>query len=95
MTEKIKMFFGEYAHINENEKDEARSYLNSWKKFLLRRLHRDSYNVRIIEEQWGEVPAHFMGALCLQSKLYLKLFIELEWKYTDEGSECNGMVMRE
>ncbi len=39
--ERILKMFGESALIEDFEKDEARSYLNSWKKYLLRRLKRE------------------------------------------------------
>ncbi len=92
--QKLIKLFGETAHIEEHEKDEARSYLNSWKKYLLRRLKRDSYEVKILDEQWGEIPAHFMGALAARSCLYLKIIIEFEWSYED-GNSLNGMAIDE
>jgi predicted nucleotidyltransferase len=81
---RILKLFGESAIIRDDERDEARSYLNSWKKYLLRRLIKDSYAVKVVDEQWGEIPAHFMGMLAQNSKLYLKLIIEFDWLYTSE-----------
>ena len=86
---KQKKFFYETAIIDDNERDEARSYLNYWKKYLLRRLGNECYNVKVLEEHWGEIPPHFMGSLAQRSKIYLKLVIEYEWKYTDEH-DMNG-----
>jgi len=56
----------------------------------LRRLNKECLHVKVIDEQWGEIPAHFMGLLCQNSKVYLKLAIEFEWQYSD-GNECNGI----
>ena len=93
--ERILKLFGEYALIEENEREEARSYLNSWKKYLLRRLRRDTYNVKIIDEQWGETPAHFISILAQRPALYLKIIIEFEWSYTNEYDKCEGIKIRE
>ncbi len=91
--QRILKMFGEYANIqNENERDEARSYLLMWKKYLIRRLSRDSYDVRIIHEQWGEKPS----ASLMQSKdLYLKIIIAFEWKYDDHISKLEGIEISE
>lgn len=93
--ERILKIFGESSLIEENEKDEARSYLNSWKKYLLRRLKRDSYDVKVIEEQWGEIPAHFIGVLCQRSSLYLKIIIEFEWHYENPNYKLEGIPISE
>jgi hypothetical protein len=94
--ERILKLFGEYALIrDEREKDEARSYLNSWKKYLLRRLQRDTYDVKIIDEQFGEIPATMMSALAQYSSMYLKIIIEFEWRYCGEYDKCEGITIRE
>lgn len=92
--ERILKLFGEYALFEDNEKDEARSYLNSWKKFLIRSLQRDSYDVRIIDEQWGEIPGHMMSSLSQRSSLYLKIVIEFDWHFSD-GNNCKGIEIKE
>lgn len=92
--EKILKMFGETAIFTELERDEARSYLNSWKKYLLRRLNRDCYNLKIIDEQWGEIPAHFSGVLCQTTTLYLKIIIEFEWNY-DNCEKLQGINIKE
>lgn len=91
---RILKMFGECATFQQIEKDEARSYLNSWKKFLIRRLSRDCYDVKIIDEQWGEVPAQFLGVLCQNNSMYLKLIVEFDWKYEEEN-QLNGTEIRE
>lgn len=88
---KIKKLFCETAIINENERDEGISYINYWKKYLLRRLNNECYDVKVIEEHWGEIPPHFFGALAQRSKIYLKMIVEFNWKYTDDQKEINGM----
>lgn len=89
--QRILKLFGETAIIydDRHERDEARSYLNSWKKFLIRRLNRDSYQVKVIDEQWGEIPAHHVSALAVSPVLYLKLIVEFEWHYED-GNDIDG-----
>ncbi len=71
-------FFGESAEFKENEQEEAKKYLESWKKFLLRKLTRDSYNVIVGDEQWGERDS---GSLVPTRIMYLKLYIEADWHY--------------
>lgn len=74
-------FFGEMCFFKEEEREEAKCYLNSWKKFLLRKLIKDSYDVKIINEQWGENPAYLNGMMNQMPLMYLKLFIEADWHY--------------
>lgn len=95
--ERILKLFGESCLINpgdKNEKEEASSYLNSWKKFLLRRLERDSYNVKIIDEQWGEIPSYHISTLAQKSALYLKIIIQFDWYYSDED-KLEGIIISE
>lgn len=92
--QRILKMFGEYATIkDEKERDEARSYLHMWKKYLLRRLARDSYDVKIIDMQWGEKASDSM--LCLTTTIYLKIIIEFEWKYDDHISKLEDVDIRE
>lgn len=77
MTNKDK-YFGEIAEFTEDERDEAKLYLQSWRKFLLRKLSRDSYGVVVKDEQWGERP---IACLAQRSMMYLKLNIEADWYY--------------
>lgn|SRR6185295_5542562 len=91
--QRILKMFGEYANIrDENEKDEARSYLHMWKKYLIRRLSRDSYDVKIVDEQWGEKP---IESLMVTTDLYLKIIVEFEWKYDDHISKLEGVEISE
>lgn len=71
-------YFGECAEFEENEREEVKKYLECWKKFLLRKLKRDSYDVVLLNEQWGERPIE-----CLEkrSMMYLKLYIKADWHY--------------
>ena len=71
-------YFGESAEYVEGEEKEAKQYLESWKKFLLRRLIKDSYNVVIKNEQWGERDGQ---SLAKTKFMYLKLYIEADWHY--------------
>jgi hypothetical protein len=77
-------FFGEYFSYqegNEQEKEEAKTYLNLWKKNLLRKLHRDSFHCEIKDEQWGEKPAYLSGCLAQNATMYLKLYLKAKWDY--------------
>ena len=71
-------YFGEIAEFTEDEREEAKQYLELWKKFLLRKLSRDSYNVVVKDEQWGE---RTVGYLAQTNIMYLKLYIEADWHY--------------
>jgi hypothetical protein len=91
--QRILKMFGEYANItSEDEKEEARSYLHMWKKYLIRRLSRDSYDVKIIDVQWGERPS---GSLMQLTDMYLKILVEFEWKYDDHLSKLEGIDISE
>lgn len=74
-------FFGENAEFDDHERDEAKQYLESWKKFLLRRLKKDSYDVVVKDEIWGEIPGHFRGCIAPRNIMYLKLYIQADWHY--------------
>lgn len=58
-------YFGEwvfYEDGNEADKEEARAYLRSWKKFLLRKLAKDLTDYEPVTpedfgEQWIDRPA--------------------------------------
>ena len=76
-----KKFFGESCRFHECEREEAKSYLESWKKFILRKLQRDSYDLKIIDEQYGERPAEYDGALNQMPTMCLKLCLEANWHY--------------
>jgi hypothetical protein len=71
-------YFGECAIYENGEEKEAKEYLELWKKFLIRRLQRDSFSVNIVDEQWGNRPDN---CLALRNCMYLKLCLEGVWKY--------------
>lgn len=53
-------FYGEWVEFrDENEKEEAKTYLNLWKKFFVRKLPS---TVTLVEEQWIQKPAIAYGA---------------------------------
>lgn len=81
---KAMKFFGEMAPYNEGdeeEKQEAKQYLLLWKKFFLRSLQKDCYDVKIIEEIWSERPANLSGMLCQRATLVLKLCVQADFYY--------------
>ena len=77
-------YFGEYYAFtegNSEEKKEAEQYLNLWKKNLIHKLCRDSFECVIVDEKWGERPAYLSGILAEKGYLYLKLCLEAKWEY--------------
>lgn len=74
-------YFGEFVRYDKGEKEEVKTYLESWKKFLVRKLQRDSYNVKIIDEQWIERGPEYDTAFKQMSFMGLKLCIEADWHY--------------
>ncbi len=83
-------FFGESARYdegNEEEKAKATHYLELWKEFLIKRLKRDCYDVKIVDEQWGERPALYEGAINQTATMYLKLCVEADFYY-ELGRDC-------
>lgn len=74
-------FFSESVKFNEDEREEAKTYLESWKKFLLRRLKRDSFHLKLLDEVWGERPAHLDGCLNFEHLMFLKLAVMADWDY--------------
>jgi hypothetical protein len=80
----MRKYFGEIARYpthSEEEKEEAKKYLELWKKFLLRRLSRDSFNVMVVDEQWGIREAYLDGSLAQNENMYLKLCLESDFNY--------------
>ena len=77
-------FFGDYyayTEGNAEEKEEAKTYLNLWKKNLLHKLCRDSFHCVVVDEQWGEREAYLSGTLSNKAHMYLKLCLEAKWEY--------------
>lgn len=83
--ERVRYLFGESAPYFEGEKEEAEQYLLSWKKFLLRRLERDCYNLYVRDEQWIHRGPEVCSSLCQVSYIALKLSCELEMKFDMES----------
>lgn len=77
-----KKFFGEsFYFFNEEEKEEAKQYLISWKKNVLRKLVRDSFTINVIEEQWIEKEKVYVSLINEASILSLKICIEANFHY--------------
>ncbi len=75
-------FFGEWTKFsNEEEKIKAREYLNYWKKDLIFKLKRDSFDVKIVDEQWVERDPSISGMFNEFSILALKIMVEADWHY--------------
>ncbi len=74
-------FFGETAMFYPHEREEAKQYLEYWKKFLVRRLNSCAVEVKILDEQWGERAAIYDGIFNMMDTMYLKLYIEGKWDY--------------
>jgi len=80
----MKKLFGESARYRNDdvyEKDEAKQYLISWKKFLMRRFESDGCEAVIISEEWVHRDACLDGALCPFDRMGLKLEIDMNFKY--------------
>lgn len=82
-------FFGEVAYYRiteENGKAEAQAYLNFWKKNLLFKLKRDSFQFELVDETWTtRNPEHigcFMNSLC---SLSLKICLKGSFNYDLEN----------
>jgi len=79
-----KKYFGESAFYDEgnNEtKEEARKYLEFWKKNLIFKLERDSFKIKILDEQWGERISIYSFSSSNKAYLYLKIFVEADFNY--------------
>lgn len=77
--------FGECAlFATEEEEKEARIYLEYWKKNLLRKFRGETYTLSVLEkgEEWGTRPPHLVGPLCINSILYLKIRVRVEFKFS-------------
>ena len=75
-NKRITKFFGEYVSYlanDEKEEQDAKLYLQLWKKFFLRKLQKDAYQVKIIDEQWIERSPEVMGYLRQTKGLALKI----------------------
>lgn len=78
---KTTHFFGECARYTKGEKDEAVQYLESWKKFLVRKLNRECMTVKVIDESFVEKDTAFDGPFSEYCSVALKLAIEIEFKF--------------
>jgi len=80
----MKKFFGEYYPFIEGDgesKQEAKTYLQLWKKNLMFKLHQDSFHCELVEEFWSERPAYLSGSLVQNSMMVLKLNLEGKWDF--------------
>lgn len=69
---------------NEVEKEEAQQYLLLWKKFLLRRLQGEGFEVKMLDEEWRYREAHLDGILCQFDSMALTLAVNIKFNYEIE-----------
>ena len=83
MTTESKLYiFGEAAYFkNEDEKAEAKKYLEFWRKQLSHKLNRDYVKGEIIDEYWGERGPEFSGLLSQTSWLYIKVSVKINFRF--------------
>lgn len=95
MAKELK-YFGEYAPYSEGDKfeeEEAKTYLILWRKFLLKRLQKDCYDIEIVDETWSERPAYLSGVLAQTATKVIKLAIRANFHYEldlDKDNISNG-----
>jgi hypothetical protein len=79
-----KKYFGEFAYYipdNLEEKQKAIEYLKFWKKNLLFKLQRDSFDVKILHEDWIEREALYVSSFSHLATVGLKLCLEADFHY--------------
>ena len=86
MTKNIRSekFFAEIAYYPEGdavEKIKAKEYLEYWKKNLLFKLSRDTYDVVLVDEQYIERPAYWISALAQYASIALKIKVDAVFYY--------------
>lgn len=87
MKDKVTICFGESAfYSNEKEEEEAKNYLQYWKKNLLIKLMRDTHEAVLLEESY-----HTRDASCLKimSIISIKLIVTIKFQY--EIDQCLGI----
>ena len=80
----MKKYFGEsyrYLEGNAEQKKEAETYLNLWKKNLLDKLSRESFHCIIVDEEWTDRDAFYSSFFCNKNCMALRLCLEAEWDY--------------
>lgn len=80
----MKKYFGESAYYSEGDEHDklaAKQYLEFWKRNLLFKLSRDSYELEVIDEQWSERPSYLNGMLCHNANLGLKVCVKAKFKF--------------
>ena len=92
--QRILKMFGEYALFSGDERQEATQYLDSWKKFILRRLSKECNSLHVLDEQWNERAPEYVNALETMSLISLKIVVEFLWTYED-GVSINGTDLDE
>lgn len=75
-------YFGESACFgNDEEKKQAKIYLELWKFFFIAKHYRECVSVEIIDEQWIERDPQFDGILAQRAWLSLKLGVKIKFKF--------------
>jgi len=77
-------FFAESAYYDPNDplaKQKAKDYLEFWKKNLIFKLKRDSFDIKIIEEQLVERSPEYVSCLAQYATIALKLCLEADFYY--------------
>lgn len=79
-------YFGESTFYSTCEEEkEARKYLEYWKKNLIKKINRDTFSAKIVNEQFIVRDPIFMGYLCTHYGLSLKLTIEIEFRFEESS----------
>lgn len=73
--------FGEFVRFDEKDRTEAKTYLESWKKFLLLKLQTDADGINIIEEIYTERDGIYDPSMNSYPCISLKLSLEADWHY--------------
>jgi CRISPR/Cas system-associated endonuclease Cas1 len=87
-------FFGESARYisgDTEQQNDARKYLELWQKFLIQKLNNQCYIVKIVDEQRGEFPPYMRGALCQQAEMWVKVAVQIEFKFEVAPIGANGI----
>ena len=74
-------FFGESCRCLPEEIEEAKAYLISWKKFLLRKFSFNGFHAVVIDEQWHERDAMYDGCMNQMMTISLKMSLKGIWDY--------------
>lgn len=69
----LKFFAEDACYCSEKEKEEAKLYLELWKKFLIKKLNKEFLYVTVFDQEWSERNE---DSLCQTTRISLRICVK-------------------